>query len=150
MELYTTITKPFEHEDCFKLNEIVPKLYMTNVYTAKDTDLLKKHNIKHVVSLYPVDLPEMNQMYLSLYDHPKEDISKHFNDTYNFIDEHISNGDSVLVHCHAGRSRASTIVIHYLMRKYDITYEKAYNFVKSKRPIIEPNEGFVEQLKRTE
>ena len=36
------------------------------------------------------------------------------------------------------------------MRKYNLTYEKAYNFLKTKRPIIQPNSGFEKQLLQAE
>ena len=36
----------------------------------------------------------------------------------------------------------------YLMVKYKITIEKAYAYVKSKRPIIRPNNGFCVELQR--
>jgi protein-tyrosine phosphatase len=65
-----------------------------------------------------------------------------------------SNGEvkwKVLVHCHAGVSRSSTIVISYLMRKYiNFSLNDALKFVKSKRPIIKPNKGFMKQLQKYE
>jgi len=146
MQVYTTITKPFEHADCFQLNQVCEHLYITNVYTAQDTNQLKSHQIKHVVSLYPVNLPDFNQLYVSLYDSPNENIQQHFDTTYEFIDKHISNNENVLVHCHAGRSRASTIVIYYLMKKHKVSFIKAYNYLKNIRPIMEPNYGFKLQL----
>jgi atypical dual specificity phosphatase/dual specificity phosphatase 12 len=51
-----------------------------------------------------------------------------------------------LVHCYAGISRSASIIISYLMKKYNWSYEKAYNYVKNKRPIINPNRGFKKQL----
>ena len=33
------------------------------------------------------------------------------------------------------------------MKEYGWTLEDAYKYVKSKRPIIRPNKGFMEQLK---
>ena len=47
----------------------------------------------------------------------------------------------------AGKSRSSSIIIAYLIRFKSMTYEKAYELVKSKRDVIQPNEGFVKQLK---
>jgi len=47
-----------------------------------------------------------------------------------------------------GVSRSATLVIAYLMRKYKCGYEKAYNKVKDRRKIINPNAGFVMQLKQ--
>jgi len=48
----------------------------------------------------------------------------------------------VLVHCHMGVSRSATVVIAYLMKYFHMTHREAYNFVKKKRSVINPNEGF--------
>ena len=47
-----------------------------------------------------------------------ENISKFFDETYNFIE----NGETVFVHCSAGVSRSATLLIAYLMRKYKKGY----------------------------
>lgn len=47
-----------------------------------------------------------------------------------------------------GISRSASLVIAYIMRKYKCGYEKAYNKVKDRRNIINPNAGFVMQLKQ--
>ena len=62
-------------------------------------------------------------------------ISQHFEECHDWIDYYLSQGTNVLVHCRAGKSRSATIIIAYLMKKYNMTFEKAYNLVKSKRPI---------------
>jgi protein-tyrosine phosphatase len=146
MNLYTSVTELFQPKEYFELNKVIDYLYITNVYTAQKEETLKLYNIKHVISLYPVSLPEFNQLYINIYDTPSADIKQYFEETYDFIEKHRMNKESVLVHCHAGRSRASTIVIYYLMRKFNITFDKAYNYLKTKRSIIEPNEGFKNQL----
>ena len=46
-----------------------------------------------------------------------------------------------------GISRSTTIVIYYLMKKNNINFEEAYNIVKEKRGVTNPNYGFIEQLK---
>lgn len=53
----------------------------------------------------------------------------------------------MLVHCAAGISRCSTILISYLMKKYDLTYDEAFKKVKARRSCIQPNSGFEKQLK---
>ena len=50
-------------------------------------------------------------------------------------------------HCAAGVSRSASILIAYLMREKKMKYQEAHDFVKSKRSIIIPNSGFVQQLK---
>ena len=56
----------------------------------------------------------------------------------------------MLVHCAAGISRSSSTVIAYLMKKFGWTYVKAYGFVRGKRPVISPNNGFIRQLRNYE
>lgn len=56
----------------------------------------------------------------------------------------------MVVHCQAGVSRSATIVIAYLMKTKGWPYLEARNYLRSKRPIIEPNDGFVEQLQSFE
>ncbi|EFC40883.1 predicted protein [Naegleria gruberi] len=61
-------------------------------------------------------------MKVEIDDNAYQDISKHFDATFEFISNSIENeGKAVLVHCQAGISRSSTIVIAYLMRKLDIS-----------------------------
>jgi len=57
----------------------------------------------------------------------------------------------------AGISRSATIVIAYVMRKSQLSMVEAYTMVKRIRPIvsesaiqIQPNIGFIQQLKRYE
>ena len=59
----------------------------------------------------------------------------------------MEGNEKILVNCMIGSSRSATIVIAYIMWKQKMKYEDAFNFVKSKRKIINPNYGFKEQLK---
>jgi protein-tyrosine phosphatase len=44
------------------------------------------------------------------------DISKHFEEAYQFIDEQVQLGKNVLVHCHAGVSRSAALLAAYLIK----------------------------------
>ena len=57
---------------------------------------------------------------------------------------------NVLVHCFAGVSRSSTIVMSYLMKKLGMTFKEVLDYVRKKRWVVNPNPGFVRQLKRYE
>ena len=46
-----------------------------------------------------------------------------------------------------GMSRSATIACAYLMKKHQWSYDVALERVKSKRPCVYPNPGFVEQLR---
>lgn len=61
--------------------------------------------------------------------------------------QNSSNQNRVLVHCAMGMSRSATMVIMYLMRKFQVHWELAFDIVKARRDIIDPNEGFISKLK---
>lgn len=54
----------------------------------------------------------------------------------------------VYLHCKAGRSRSATIAIAYLMKHNNWSMEEAKEYVKSKRPEINPNLGFICALQK--
>jgi protein tyrosine/serine phosphatase len=66
------------------------------------------------------------------------------------INRALQKNKKVMVHCKAGISRSATLVIAYLMIENTWQYEKAYEYVKKRRPIIVPNQGFITQLKHLE
>jgi len=61
-----------------------------------------------------------------------------------------SHTTCVLVHCAMGKSRSATAFIMYVMRRFGLSMSDAYEFCKSQRQETEPNEGFLEQLRRFE
>ena len=74
-------------------------------------------------------------------DHPTYNIAQHFDATFFDIDEGLKRGN-VYVHCAAGISRSVSCVLAYLMKKFGMNYVTAYNTLKKKRKIIQPNPGF--------
>ncbi len=52
----------------------------------------------------------------------------------------------VLVHCRAGISRSATICLAYLISRYRLSLDEAYEFIKKKKSFISPNFGFLGQL----
>ncbi len=65
-------------------------------------------------------------------DNVNQGLSTYFDQTFEFIDKHLET-TNVFVHCLAGISRSSTVVIAYLMRKFRWRLEKTLKFVKEKR-----------------
>ncbi|KAJ1969913.1 dual specificity phosphatase 12 [Dispira parvispora] len=131
-------------------NCILPQLYLGSFTAAQDLNYLHRENITHIVSVLEThsDWYSMHCTYLwvNLDDGQQENIVRFFPATYDFIDNAISNGGNVLVHCYQGRSRSPTIVIAYLMRRLKLGWKKAGELVRKKRPIVYPNIGFQEQL----
>lgn len=128
---------------------------------TKDADILDDMNIKVVISalteeeyedymIAKEDFPNIDWHRLVIDDDKDERISEHFFDIHKIISEAVSKNNNIIVHCAAGMSRSATLVLAYLMIENRWQYEEAYNFVKKRRPIIDPNIGFVKQLKGLE
>jgi len=125
-------------------------LYLGSYENAKSKQQLKDLGISHIVNMaseldneYPNDFK-----YLScrLDDISTDSLTKHLEEALNFIDEAKSTNSRVLVHCAMGISRSSALVIAYVMRAHNMTFEHAKQFVKSQRSCIQPNPGFSRQL----
>lgn len=66
------------------------------------------------------------------------------------IKELHDKGHIIYVHCHAGISRSASVIILYLIKYHKYSFKEAFRFVRNKRSCIQPNSGFVEQLKLLE
>ena len=131
--------------------QITDKIYLGNEDTARDKVLLNKLNISHILICaegLEIFFPE-EYKYKILYidDAIDEDILSWLKEAFEFIDSSINN---IYIHCAMGISRSPSIVIAYLMYKNKMKYTEAFDFVKSKRKVINPNSGFQEQLKHFE
>ena len=69
-----------------------------------------------------------------------------FDKIISLIDKCDKEGKNILILCAKGISRSATIMIAYVMFRDNKNHNDAYNFVKSKRSVIEPNIGFCFQL----
>jgi protein tyrosine phosphatase len=148
---------------------IIPHVYISAWDESNDIELLKKNNIKAVITIETKSKPEfilnyyknnnIDFMYLFLYDFPTEDIKKYFDCSYKFIDKHVVNNENVLIHCRMGISRSATIILNYLIRKiYENRQNKninpcyvfnlCLNLMVSTRHIINPNFGFITQIQK--
>ena len=130
------------------INKITDKIYLGDIEGASDLNYLKNENIHNVISIvneppkYAKKL-EINQKCLKIEDRYSNNIMKYFKECISFIE----NSNKIYIHCLFGIRRSPTIVIAHLMWKTHFNFEDVYKFVKKRRPIIEPNKGFISQLK---
>ncbi|ELP85663.1 dual specificity protein phosphatase, putative [Entamoeba invadens IP1] len=134
-------------EDWTLISEVIPsKLYLGSLEAAESAELLERYKIKSVVSIIEVE-PKIpgcikSRKWLCVEDLEDTDLLSQFDSINTFIDK---TEKSVLVHCQMGVSRSATLVIAYLI-KTGMTFEEAYNHVMKVRPLIAPNNGFIQQL----
>jgi len=149
-----------------ELSQITPHLFLSNWRSSENPKLLKSNQIrailtaetrprsKETLKMYQTFGIAYKQIYIQ--DSPTEDISLYFNSTYDFIESFISKGQNVLVNCHAGISRSTTLILNWIIRSWYETCPENLNpynavmealeFVRQRRPIVNPNIGFMKQL----
>lgn len=74
-------------------------------------------------------------------------ITRYFKECFDFINSASLSGGRVYLHCMAGISRSAAIAIAYVMVKRSVGFDEAYALVKEKRPVSQPNSGFIQQVK---
>ncbi|XP_060896320.1 dual specificity protein phosphatase 19-like [Labrus mixtus] len=133
---------------------IRPFLLLASQDAAQDFDTLQRHKVSHVLNVaYGVNNLFPDQFVyktLEILDLPDTDITTYLGECSSFIDQAREQDGVVLVHCNAGVSRASSIVIGYLMLREGLKFDDAYGQVKLARPSIRPNPGFYRQLQNYE
>lgn len=112
---------------------------------------IQTHKISHILSVgIPSPPVEANVVlkFIECLDLPDTDLRLEILPlACTFIDDARRVGGKVLVHCNAGVSRSASLVIGYLIISCGYAFQDAYNLVKSKRACIQPNAGFMLQLK---
>lgn len=134
-----------------KLHHVLDGVYIGSQDAAHNLSGLQECQITHVLNVasgvrnvFPEQYKYFN---IELLDVPETDVRSVFAHTNDFIQRAIAENGRVLVHCNAGVSRSSCIVLAYLLGVRRMAYDEAYKLVKVARPNIRPNTGFVHQLK---
>ena len=96
------------------------------------------------------DYPDIEYYQARINDLPNFNISVFFKKTNQFIHQAKASGKSILIHCQLGISRSTTCLIAYMIKYLGYTTINALQFIKTKRPYVMPNFGFLQQLKNYE
>ncbi|EWS73030.1 tyrosine phosphatase (macronuclear) [Tetrahymena thermophila SB210] len=130
------------------------KLYLGNIWAAENLINQNDEQIKAILTVASntnlvYDPQEFRHKIIEANDDPSFNLSPNFDEGVRFIDEHLQQ-TNVLVHCFAGVSRSTTLVLAYLMKHHNIGLDDALKLVRQKRQIAGPNYGFMKQLKEYE
>jgi len=138
-----------------KITKITDKLYLGNESDANNLNIIKEKGITSIITLNSTVLnPEVINLisskngswkHLPIRDRSSEQIIDIMEVLIDFIEK--EQGKVLVVHCQHGISRSS-IVMAYLMKTRNMTNLEAFELVKAKRPIVDPNFGFLTQLQK--
>lgn len=141
----------FENNE-FEATEIIENLWLGNIASATNRKQLLAHDIKNiVVTAIGVRqlFSEINYVYIPLRDTESEFILSQIKQILPQVHDMVLKAPT-LVHCMVGASRSATLVICYLMRFKRINLKDSLALVKDKRPIVDPNSGYLKQLQEFE
>lgn len=145
-------------EDQWRIGQrILDNIYLGAVGAAINKDWLRKSKITHILDCgSPLCYQKRRHpgiYYLShwmMEDSLDQDLTKFFKSSHEFIEEGNKTGRAILIHCQAGISRSSAILISYLIVRRGLSYDEAIALVRKSRPIVRPNSSFVQQLQKAE
>ncbi|KAL7304578.1 hypothetical protein TKK_0003360 [Trichogramma kaykai] len=143
--------------------EICPGVFLGPycIATSQSLDYLIEKQITHIICVRQEiearyikpnfeHMDRFTYMTLSIADVGSENIIKHFKPVKAFIDAALAANGRVLIHGNAGISRSAALAIAYIMETFELTYEESIRKMQLIRYCINPNDGFVWQLKEYE
>ena len=143
--------------DTTDISYIIDGIYISNWQTATNEDLLVEKKINNVMciaqfnkskkELAMYDERKINHYHFKLMDENNVNISDIFAKTNKIIASCVNSKVPILVHCQEGMSRSVTIVMAYLIYKYNLTnVAGVLKAIQTKREVANPNYGFRKQL----
>mmetsp|Transcript_26099 Transcript_26099/g.47118 ORF Transcript_26099/g.47118 Transcript_26099/m.47118 type:complete len:222 (+) Transcript_26099:2-667(+) len=145
-----------DEEERHCLSEIIPgKLILTGWKGAYYREAVQAAGVTHVASIGSefegeTPLADLGISYLCVIIDDEEEQASTMQDNLkravDFLDEGVGGGGKALVHCAAGISRSTTVVLAYMVAKCDMTLLDAFRRTYAARPVVWPNTGFMKIL----
>lgn len=114
------------------MNKLKPHLWVSDVNSVETTDV-ESLGIDHVIGMCSHNMAE----HVPLYDHFPINDGLHDYDIFEqAVDksmELLEQGETLLVHCHVGRSRSVGVCICALVLHYGMTRDDAYDLIDETR-----------------
>jgi len=138
--------------DCYSsINYDKYKLIINCDYPYNNTRLNEKRfDIVDAISSETNKEVTFHILGIGIDDHINQNLSDSFDEVTELMRKYTTKNSKVLIHCRMGISRSASFVIAYLINYHNMTLLYALDYLKKKRPIIKPNDGFLQQLKRYE
>ncbi|KAH0624930.1 hypothetical protein JD844_032866 [Phrynosoma platyrhinos] len=157
MDLQRALVKDRLESPRDAIDEVWPNIFIAEKSVAVNKGRLKRIGITHILNaahgtgVYtgPDFYNGMDIQYLGIEvdDFPDMDISKHFRQAAEFLDEALlTYKGKVLVSSEMGISRSAVLIAAYLMIFHHMTILEALMTIRKKRAIY-PNDGFLKQLR---
>ena len=125
-------------------------LFQGGIQPLKDKKWIKDNKITAVVSVLLEETVKLGSsiphLVVPVMEEGNYDIYQYFDTAYKFIEENLTSGKNVYIHCYAGMTRSSTITTAFLMKYKKLKFDEAFKYLKSKRSIAKLNKPFHNDL----
>ena len=136
-------------------SQIFKWMYLGTFENACDISDLRRLGVNYILNCAKdcknTQLPKsITELHLNIKDDISFDIFEYFEQGNAFINKVRTKGGVILVHCKFGVSRSPSFVCAFLMKYFNFNLQSALKFIRKKRPIVNPNEGFMTYLDKYE
>ncbi|KAI0537042.1 hypothetical protein GGR58DRAFT_363742 [Xylaria digitata] len=143
-------------------SRVLDYMYLGNLGHANNPDLLKALSITQILSVGETAMWREGELeewgadnvlvIQGVQDNGIDPLTDEFERCLEFINRGRRNGTATLVHCRVGVSRSATICIAEVMRSLNMSFPRAYCFVRARRlnVIIQPHLRFAYELLKWE
>lgn len=130
-------------------SRVVDNIWIGSAFNAADYKWLKNNEIELIVNITS-DISNYYPNEFSYVNYETEDLES--GGVSDFLDDFVQlvrlNPDRrILVHCFAGKSRSASLVLYYLIREKEMTFDSALEYLKVRRPSVNINCRFLEEIK---
>lgn len=136
-------------------NHIIDHIYLGSGIHAMNSDILEQFDIKSILNVTE-ELPQYfddedyDYRQLSVRDTRDAFLMNHYEEAFTFFEECEAKDKKVLVHCYMGSSRSASTIIYYMIRKYNYSFDDAFQYLKERRPHVNLNTNFESELRQYE
>ncbi|PNJ69633.1 dual specificity protein phosphatase 21 [Pongo abelii] len=134
----------------YSFSQITRSLFLSNGVAANNKLLLSSNRITAIVNasveVVNVFFEGIQYIKVPVTDARDSRLYDFFDPIADLIHTIDMRQGRTLLHCVAGVSRSASLCLAYLMKYHSMSLLDAHTWIKSRRPIIRPNNGFWEQL----
>lgn len=134
--------------------EVTPGVFLGSIGAAMTKSVLQNIGITHILTVAdevaPMHPEDFEYHLVKILDLEETNLLAALPSALSYIEQTLAAGGKVLVHCFPGRSRSASVCLAWLMKTQGRTLEEGLEYLKSSRPQVQPNDGFMSQLQEYE
>lgn len=121
--------------------EIITNLWLGNIIDSRNLEFINTIDVViNCTKNLPFNSEHNKQIRIYVDDNLERqeivNMYKHLKKITETINQLLTEGKSIFVHCYAGKQRSATVVCAYLMRYLNLSYSTAKDLLRTKRMIV--------------